>query len=67
MKTVTFKFEIGEIVNINGVLCKVLESELHESALDYLCLPLDINVMVLGQWELGSGWVFQHNIKKIGA
>lgn len=65
-----FKFDINEIVLIDGLRCKVLERELGESDVnqlenDYLCKPLDETKMILGQTELGAGWVFEQHIERL--
>ncbi len=65
-----YKFKINEIVLIDGLKCKVLKREVGElyqgiEENDYLCKPLDETKMILGQWELGAGWVFESNIDKV--
>lgn len=60
-----FKFEIDEIVLVDGVKCKVLDREIYDKTQDYLCKPLDKDVIILGQDQLGSGWVLENNIKTL--
>lgn len=64
-----YKFKLGEIVLVEDLECKVIEREVGEfdegiSENDYLCRPLDKTKMILGQSELGAGWVFERNIQK---
>lgn len=56
-----YQFEIGQKVLVRGVPCIIIDREDDD---DYLCEPIDANVMVLGQWELGAGWVYERHIEK---
>lgn len=63
-----FLFEVGQVVYVKDLKCVVLERELGTDdwyVNDYLCKPLDESKMILGQWELGPGWVYENNIKPI--
>lgn len=57
-----FKFEIGQLVKVENVECIILDRDICDDLPDYLCKPIDEKQMVLGQWELGAGWVRDYNI-----
>ncbi len=61
-----FKFELKEIVSIDGVICEVRERELYENAPDFLVYPLGRfqGFTKPGGHEL-PGWVRTEHIKKI--
>lgn len=45
--------------------CEIVSIEIYDGDLDYLCRPLDTSKLVLGQSELGAGWVRAENIEEI--
>lgn len=61
----SFKFEVNEVVTVDGVDCRIVDHEIHHDKPDYLCEPIDPEKMVLGQDELGAGWVCEHLIQKL--
>lgn len=56
---------VGDIVSIDGVKCEIVSIEIYDGELDYLCRPLDTSKLVLGQSELGAGWVRAENIEEV--
>ncbi len=57
-----YKFRLDELVLVDNVVCVVLSREIFDGMPDYLCKPLDETKTILGQTELGSGWVREENI-----
>ena len=60
------KFKTGDIVNVDGVIGIILDVDTtlaQAPEVDYLVKPIDPKEMILGQWELGAGWVMESDIE----
>jgi hypothetical protein len=58
-----FKFEIGQLVLVEGIECQIISREIYDDAPDYLCRPLDGRVILAGTREPGAGWIRDNLMK----
>jgi len=59
----SFKFQIGQIVIVDGFRCRVLDREIFEDIPDYLLEPLDARNNFSGELPGGAGWVRPNDIQ----
>ena len=64
-----YKYELNQVVNVEGLDCKIVDRDYMENKPDYLCKPLDSTKLVKGQFrgeEGTAGWVREWDIKAMG-
>lgn len=64
MSTSNFKYDIGAVVMVFGVECKIVErTSWSTGENDYLCEPVDSTAIIPGGNQLGPAWTFEKEIE----
>lgn len=63
----SYEFNLGEVVECDGVLCEVIEREIYDDEPDYLLKPCSPEPEAQGFTQSGMelpGWIRTQNIRK---
>lgn len=60
----TFEFELGQVVLVDGIQCRIKEREIYDGKPDYLLVPKSFSGLTKSGHEL-PGWIRPENIEVI--
>jgi hypothetical protein len=62
------KFKKGQKVMVESLVCTIISNPDYnddDGFFTYICEPVDPSKMIIGQWELGPGVIFENEITLI--